>query len=641
MEQEDKRRELRQKAMRLPLSPGVYLMHNKAGEIIYIGKAKALKNRVSQYFGSEKNHDAKVRRMVSNVDWFEYILCDSEFEALVLESSLIKQNQPKYNILLKDDKGYSYIRVSGGPWPRITEVKKVEDDGAKYIGPYLSSWSIKQTIDSARKIFKLPDCTRKFPQDFGKGRPCLNYYIKQCCAPCRGRVSEAEYNEAFQEALDFIKGGSSTSVKALTAKMEEAAENMEFELAARLRDRIAAINKMKERQKVVASKIEEQDVFALAQGETHTAFEVFRFTGGKLSDRESFLTEGCQPDPEARSEFLRQYYAIRDRVPPVVTIDGPVEDAELVARWLSEKRGKSVKLHVPQRGEQAQLVQMCRQNAAESIARQAGSTGRDASALDELRRLLGLEKVPAYIECYDISNLQGGENVAGMVVFENGRPLKSAYRKFKIQTVTGQDDYGSMREVIRRRFTEYYARQQQGDTQGFGRLPDLVLLDGGKGHVAAVEPVLQEMGVNVPLFGLVKDDKHRTRAIALSGGEIAIQSNRRAFTLLSTIQDEVHRFAIGYHRQQRKKAAVSSTLTSIPGIGEARAKALLKHFKTVAAIGQADLKELEEAPSMTQPAARRVYQFFHGEPENEAPGGENTPILREKTAVPAQKPGKN
>ncbi len=641
MEQEDKRRELRQKAMRLPLSPGVYLMHNKAGEIIYIGKAKALKNRVSQYFGSEKNHDAKVRRMVSNVDWFEYILCDSEFEALVLESSLIKQNQPKYNILLKDDKGYSYIRVSGGPWPRITEVKKVEDDGAKYIGPYLSSWSIKQTIDSARKIFKLPDCTRKFPQDFGKGRPCLNYYIKQCCAPCRGRVSEAEYNEAFQEALDFIKGGSSTSVKALTAKMEEAAENMEFELAARLRDRIAAINKMKERQKVVASKIEEQDVFALAQGETHTAFEVFRFTGGKLSDRESFLTEGCQPDPEARSEFLRQYYAIRDRVPPVVTIDGPVEDAELVARWLSEKRGKSVKLHVPQRGEQAQLVQMCRQNAAESIARQAGSTGRDASALDELRRLLGLEKVPAYIECYDISNLQGGENVAGMVVFENGRPLKSAYRKFKIQTVTGQDDYGSMREVIRRRFTEYYAHQQQGDGEGFGRLPDLVLLDGGKGHVAAVQPVLQEMGVAVPLFGLVKDDKHRTRAIALSGGEIAIQSNRRAFTLLSTIQDEVHRFAIGYHRQQRKKAAVSSTLTSIPGIGEARAKALLKHFKTVAAIGQADLKELEEAPSMTQPAARRVYQFFHGEPENEAPGGENTPILREKTAVPAQKPGKN
>ena len=429
-ERAEKKKELRKKAMQLPLSPGVYIMHDKTGEIIYIGKAKALKNRVSQYFGSDRNHEEKVRRMVQNVDWFEYIVTDSEFEALVLESSLIKQNQPKYNILLKDDKGYSYIRVSGGSWPRITEVKKMEDDGAKYIGPYLSSWSIKQTVDSARKIFRLPDCNKKFPQDFGKGRPCLNYYIKQCCAPCRGRMGEEEYNEAFQQALDFIKGGSSTSVRALTAKMEEAAGNMEFELAARLRDRISAINKMKERQKVVASRVEEQDVFALAQGETHTAFEVFRFTGGKLSDRESFLTEGCQPDPEARSEFLRQYYGIRDRIPPVIALDGEIEDRELLERWLSEKRGRAVHITAPQRGEQHQLVQMCRTNAAESIAQHTGTAGRDASALDELRRLLGLEKAPAYIESYDISNLQGGENVAGMVVFENGRPLKSAYRKF-------------------------------------------------------------------------------------------------------------------------------------------------------------------------------------------------------------------
>ncbi len=613
MDQDQKKKELRRKAMKLPLSPGVYLMHDKSGQIIYIGKAKALKNRVSQYFGSEKNHDNKVRRMVANVDWFEYIVTDSEFEALVLESSLIKQNQPKYNILLKDDKGYSYIRVSGGPWPRITEVKKVEDDGAKYIGPYMSSWSIKQTIDSARKIFKLPDCNRKFPQDFGKGRPCLNYYIKQCCAPCRGKISEEEYNEAFQEALDFIKGGSSTSVKSLTEKMEQAAENLEFELAARLRDRINAIGMMRARQKVVASRVEEQDVFALAQGETHTAFEVFRFTGNKLSDRESFLTEGLEPDPEARSEFLRQYYAIRDRIPPVVVLDGPIEDEELLTRWLTERRGKSVKLLVPQRGDQAQLVQMCRQNAAEQIAQHAGTSGRDASALDELRRLLGLDKTPSYIESYDISNLAGGENVAGMVVFENGRPLKSAYRKFKIKTVEGQDDYGSMREVIRRRFEEYREHQAQGDSEGFGRLPDLILLDGGKGHVAAVQPLLEEMGIQVPLFGMVKDDRHRTRAIALTGGEIAISSHRRAFTLVSSIQDEVHRFAIGYHRQQRKKTAVSSTLTSIEGIGETRAKALLKHFKTVTAISEADLAELEGAPGMTKPAARRVWEYFHPE----------------------------
>ncbi len=611
--QNDKKKELRRKAMQLPLTPGVYLMHNSAGEIIYIGKAKALKNRVSQYFGSEKNHDAKVRKMVSNVDWFEYILTDSEFEAFVLESSLIKQHQPKYNILLKDDKGYCYIRVSGGEWPRISAVLQVEDDGAKYIGPYLSFWSIRETVDSARKIFRLPDCTRRFPQDFGKSRPCLNFYIDQCCAPCQGRLNQADYNEAFQQALDFIKGGSATSVKALTEKMNQAAENLDFELAARLRDRINAINKLKDRQKVVASRVEEQDVFALAQGEACTAFEVFRFTGGKLTDRESFITEGCQPDPEARSEFLRQYYTIRDRIPPALTMDGPVEDQELVARWLTEKRGKAVKINVPQRGEQRQLVEMCRSNAAESLAQHSGLSGRDASALDELRRLLGLKKTPAYIESYDISNLQGGENVAGMIVFENGKPLKQAYRRFKIKTVEGQDDYGSMREVIGRRFQEYRAHQAQGDYTGFGRLPDLILLDGGKGHVAAVQPLLEEMGIEVPLFGMVKDDKHRTRAIAKTGGEIAITSTRRAFTLLSTIQDEVHRFAIGYHRQQRKKSTISSTLLSIEGVGPARAKALLKHFRTVAAVSAASLAELEDAPGMTKPAAKQVYNFFHQE----------------------------
>ena len=611
--QEEKRKELRKKAMQLPLTPGVYIMHDSTGEIIYIGKAKALKNRVSQYFGSEKNHDAKVRKMTSNVDWFEYILTDSEFEALVLESSLIKQHQPKYNILLKDDKGYCYIRVSGGEWPRVTAVLQKEEDGAKYIGPYLSFWSIRETVDAARKIFRLPDCNRKFPQDFGKARPCLNFYIDQCCAPCRGRVSLKDYQEAFQQAMDFIKGGSGTSVRELTRRMEQAAEDLDFELAARLRDRINAINKLKERQKVVASRVEEQDVFALAQGEQSTAFEVFRFTGGKLSDRESFVTEGCQPDGESRSEFLRQYYAIRDRIPPVVTLDGPVEDQELVAQWLSEKRGRTVRLNVPQKGSQRQLVEMCRSNAAETLAQRSGLAGRDASALDELRRLLGLEKTPAYIECYDISNLQGGENVAGMVVFEHGRPLKAAYRRFKIKTVEGQDDYGSMREVIRRRLGEYRAHQAQGDGAGFGRLPDLILLDGGKGHVAAVQPVLEEMGVNVPLYGLVKDDKHRTRAIARTGGEIAITSTRRAFTLLSTIQDEVHRFAIGYHRQQRKKSAVSSTLLSIEGVGPARAKALLKHFRTVGAVGEATEEELAAAPGMTKPAAAKVYRHFHGE----------------------------
>ena len=604
-------KELRKKAMKLPLHPGVYIMHSRDDTIIYIGKAKALKNRVSQYFGSDKNHNEKVRRMVSNVEYFEYILTDSEFEALILESSLIKQHQPKYNILLKDDKGYSYIKVTAGDWPRISETKQVLNDGAKYIGPYLSAWTIKDTVEEARKIFRLPSCTRKFPQEIGRGRPCLNYYIKQCCAPCRGHVSQQEYNEAVQEALDFIRGGTSDSVRTLTEKMNEAAENLDFELAARIRDRITAINKLKERQKVVASRVPEQDVIALVLGGEKVSIQVFRFAGGRLYDRESFLLNADDEPEQIRSEFVMQYYSMRDKIPPVITIDGPVNDDGVLEEWLTKKAERRVKFHIPQKGEQKQLVEMCRTNAAEALAQAMGrATGRETSALDELRQLLNLPKTPEYIESYDISNLAGGENVAGMIVFENGRPLKSAYRKFKIQTVVGQDDYGSMREVIRRRFEEYRAADKP---EGFGRLPDLILLDGGKGHVGAIRPLLREMGIDVPVYGMVKDDKHRTRAITEDGGEIAIQSTRAVFTLVSSIQDEVHRFAIGYHRQQRKKATISTTLTSIPGIGETRAKALMKHFTTIRAVSEATEEMLEETPGMNAPAARAVYRYFHSE----------------------------
>lgn len=604
-------KELRKKAMKLPLHPGVYIMHSRDDTIIYIGKAKALKNRVSQYFGSDKNHNEKVRRMVSNVEYFEYILTDSEFEALILESSLIKQHQPKYNILLKDDKGYSYIKVTAGDWPRISETKQVLNDGAKYIGPYLSAWTIKDTVEEARKIFRLPSCTRKFPQEIGRGRPCLNYYIKQCCALCRGHVSQKEYNEAVQEALDFIRGGTSDSVRTLTEKMNEAAENLDFELAARIRDRITAINKLKERQKVVASRVPEQDVIALVLGGEKVSIQVFRFAGGRLYDRESFLLNADDEPEQIRSEFVMQYYSMRDKIPPVITIDGPVNDDGVLEEWLTKKAERRVKFHIPQKGEQKQLVEMCRTNAAEALAQAMGrATGRETSALDELRQLLNLPKTPEYIESYDISNLAGGENVAGMIVFENGRPLKSAYRKFKIKTVVGQDDYGSMREVIRRRFEEYRAADKP---EGFGRLPDLILLDGGKGHVGAIRPILREMGIDVPVYGMVKDDKHRTRAITEDGGEIAIQSTRAVFTLVSSIQDEVHRFAIGYHRQQRKKATISTTLTSIPGIGETRAKALMKHFTTIRAVSEATEEMLEETPGMNAPAARAVYRYFHSE----------------------------
>lgn len=610
-EHEEHIKELRSRAMRLPLSPGVYIMHDQSGKIIYIGKAKALKSRVSQYFGSETNHDDKVRRMVSNVDDFEYILTDSEFEALVLECSLIKQHAPKYNILLKDDKGYHYIKVTAGPWPRISEAKQILDDGANYIGPYVSSWATKESVDEAMKIFRLPNCTRKFPQDIGKARPCLNYYIKQCCAPCRGRISEAEYNEYVDEAIEFLRGGSADCIREMTNKMNAAAESLDFERAARIRDRLAAIRRMSDRQKVVAARVPEQDIIALAQGAETSCFEVFRFINSRLCDRETFLLGETGSPKTARSEFIERYYSMRDRIPPRVCLDGSAESTELLEEWLTKKAGKKVIISVPQKGEQAQLVEMCRNNAAEQLAQVTGRTGREASALDELGRLLGMEQPPLYIESYDISNLAGGENVAGMVVFENGRPLKSAYRKFKIKTVMGQDDYGSMQEVIERRFHEYFDAQEKKITDGFGRLPDLILLDGGKGHVSAIQPVLDAAGLTIPLFGMVKDDKHRTRAIARDGGEIAINSNRSAFTLVSTIQNEVHRFAIGYHHQVRKQSSISSELTSIEGIGQTRTKALLKHFKTITAIKNADLSELAAAPGMTKPTAQRVYDYFH------------------------------
>ena len=608
-EREERIKRLRAKAMKLPLHPGVYIMHDKTGKIIYIGKAKALKNRVSQYFGSEKNHDEKVRKMVSNVADFEYILTDSEFEALILECSLIKQHTPKYNILLKDDKGYHYIKITNGDWPKISEANQITDD-ARYVGPYISSWSVKQAIDEALKIFRLPSCSRRFPQDIGKGRPCLNYYIKQCCAPCRGGVSQEDYNETVNEAIDFLRGGSAASIRMLTDKMNEAADAMEFERAARIRDRITAIKRMGDKQKVVMAKVQEQDIIALAQGPGAACFEVFRFQNGRLCDRETFLLGDVGSPKTARAEFVEQYYSMRDRIPPRVCLDGEAADSGLLGEWLSQKAGRKVTVSVPQKGEQAHLVEMCRSNAAEQLAQSTGRTGREASALDELGRLLGMEQPPLYIESYDISNLAGGENVAGMIVFENGRPLKSAYRKFKIKTVEGQDDYGSMREVIQRRLNEYFENKDSGE--GFGRLPDLILLDGGRGHVAAVKPLIEASGLEIPVFGMVKDDKHRTRAIAQDGGEIAINSTRSAFTLVSTIQDEVHRYAIGYHRQMRKKNTISTTLVSIPGVGNTRAKNLLKHFKTVSAIRGADLEELEGAPGMTKPAAKNVYEYFHG-----------------------------
>ncbi|MGN0502446.1 MAG: excinuclease ABC subunit UvrC [Ruminococcus sp.] len=609
-----KMQELRKKAMALPLLPGVYIMHDKSGEIIYIGKAKALKNRVSQYFGSQNNHAEKVRRMVDNVDDFEYIITDSEFEALILECSLIKQHTPKYNILLKDDKGYSYIRVSPGDWGRITYVLQKKDDGAQYIGPYKSSYYVKSAVEEANKIFMLPTCNRRFPQDFRKGRPCLNYHIKQCMAPCTGRVKLKDYKESLAQALDFLKGGSSNSIKQLTAQMEEAAENLEFERAARIRDKINAVKKMGEKQKVVANKVLDEDVIASFTDDGKICFQVFRFEGGRLFDRESFIFDSGDSESEYE-EFLLSYYTIRNDVPKNIALDREFDGIEAIAQWLCEKRGNKVNVTIPQRGEQAQLVSMCRSNAAEALAQKKGATVREYGVLEELKETLGLEKLPEYIESYDISNLAGTENVAGMIVYKNGKPLKSAYKKFKIKGFEGQDDYASMAEVISRRFDEYYKAEDK--TEGFGKLPDLILLDGGKGQVAAVKQVLERMNISVPLFGMVKDDKHRTRAVTGDGGEIAISSKRALFTFLSKMQDEVHRFAIGYHHARRSKNTFKSSLTNIEGVGEVRAKSLLKYFRTIDNISKADLTELENAPKMTKDSALAVYRYFHAEDESQ------------------------
>ena len=595
---------LKKRANRLPLLPGVYIMKNKNDEIIYIGKAKALKNRVTQYFGGGSGHTAKVRKMVSNVDHFEYIVCDSEFEALILENSLIKQNQPKYNILLKDDKGYSYVKITNDKWKKITFSRSADKRG-EYIGPYSSLYVVKETVDEARKIFKLPDCGRSFDKP---SKPCLNYHIGICDAPCRGKMSLGSYLENVNAAVDFIKhGGADSETEAeLNKKMLAAAERLDFETAAKLRDRINAMKRIREKQKVVRATYKSEDVIASALlGET-AAVSVFIFRNYRLCDKQVFLFDGISDRESLYEEFLQRYYLEKEDIPARVLIDVSA-DFSATGRWLAEKSGHNVSFINPKLGEQKALLDMCLNNAAETLSQKAERTGREMSVLDELARLLGLPSAPRYIEAYDISNTAGSENVAGMIVYKDGRPFKPAYKRFKIKSFLGQDDFRSMAEVLDRRFTEY----EKGEDEGFAVLPDLILLDGGLGQMSAVRPVLEKHGITVPLFGMVKDSKHRTRAIAAEGGDISIKSNRAAFTFITGIQDEVHRFAIGYHKQRRSKSMLASELTEIEGIGKARAASLLKHFKTVKAIKAATADELAAAPGMTKAAADAVYKHFH------------------------------
>lgn len=600
----EKLKSLKNQANDLPLTPGVYIMKDSAGEIIYIGKAKALKNRVTQYFGAGNQHTEKVRQMVANVDRFETILCDSEFEALILENSLIKQYQPKYNILLKDDKGYHYILITDEKWKRITTAMQLEAKG-EYIGPYYSSYVVKDTVDEVRKVFRLPDCNRNFDHP---SKPCLNFHIGLCDAPCRGRVTAREYNDTVAAARDFIKRGNSEEmIVSLTEKMEQAAERLDFEYAAKLRDRIAAMKKLREKQKVVMTPYKRQDVFASAMIGEKACVSVLIFRENRLSDKQHFFVDGITDRAALYSEFLPQYYGSSSDIPPRILLDSDTEDNSLLELWLSEKSEKKVSVIIPKQGDSHALTVMCRNNAAENLSSLTERSGREMSALNELAELLGLPSPPRYIEAYDISNTAGSENVAGMVVFKDGRPYKAAYRHFKIKGFSGQDDFRSMAEVLDRRFNEY----EKGENDAFATLPDLILLDGGKGQISAVEPILAAHNINIPLFGMVKDSKHRTRAIATGGGDISIRSNRRAFTLVTSIQDEVHRFAIGFHKKKRSAAMLSSELTKIEGIGQQRAKLLLNHFKTMKKLREANVQELAAVKGVGMSAAQKIFDYFH------------------------------
>lgn len=594
-----------QKANKLPLTPGVYQMKDSSGKIIYIGKAKALKNRVTSYFRAIESHNAKTYRLVQNIYDFDFIVTPTELDALVLEASLIKLHNPKYNILLKDDKGYNYIKISGGEYPKITYALQTDDKDAEYIGPYTSGYTVKQAIEEANRLFMLPVCSRKFPKDFGKERPCLNYHIGRCMGVCRGKISPQEYRSNVEQAVSYIKNGSKESIERLTKEMEDCAEKLEFEKAAKLRDRISAIQKAELTQHIYSSKTTDYDIVAAAVNMDQCSVAVVKYRGGRLIDKENFFIGQQENDSQTREEFLVEYYSNKAEMPKEVYIDSDIENKELLESYFSDKFGHKISFVNPKRGEGLTQLTLAKSNAEEYLSLKVGRTAKEISALEDLKKILGLEKTPEIIESYDISNMGEETRVAGMVVFKNGRPFKQGYKKFNIKYVRGIDDYACMQEVIERRLQRYL----DGD-ESFAPLPDLILLDGGKGHVAAVKQVLDKMGIDLTLYGLVKDDKHRTRAIAKEGGEIQINGNKNVFDLLTRIQDEVHRFSINFQRKQHKKKQYELEITRIKGIGEAKAVALLKKFKTKKAMKEATPEELAEAAKVGRDVAEELYLFI-------------------------------
>lgn len=597
---------LRNKANGLPLMAGVYLMKDKSGKIIYVGKAKKLKNRVVSYFRSQKDMPQKVRKMVSLVDDFDYIICQSEYEALVLECSQIKLHKPKYNILLKDDRGYSYLKYTGGDWPRLFVVFRKDSSGAKFIGPYYSHFVIKNALEEAVKIYRLPECNLSFPRDIGKQRPCLNYYIGRCTAPCAGKISQAEFKKNAQDALAFIKNGAESAKKELTAQMEKAAARLDFEAAAKYRDKLKILNSSAQKQKVVACSNKEQDVIALAFYEEKLAFAVLEFKNHALCDYRHYLLENREDKQELRAEFIKQFYLNRP-APPYIFIDGAVKDAALLEKMLSQKAQKKVQIITPKIGEKDRLIDMAHINAGEYLAKAVGKKTASTAALSELATLLGLKKPPKIIESYDISHTGKSDAVGGMVVFCDGVKSAKDYRKFIIKTAPGGDDLASLTEVLKRRFEEYEKHKDDPKKEGFARLPDLILLDGGKGQLFAVLPLCEKYGV--PVFGMVKDSRHKTRAIVGKQGESALKQTKSAYNLVYAIQEEVHRFAITFHRNRAGKKTTQSVLLEIGGVGKERARALLSHFKSLSAVKKASVQDL--CAVVPKNTAENIYKFFN------------------------------
>ncbi len=601
--------ELKEKALSLPYAPGVYIMRDKADKVIYVGKAKKLKNRVSQYFQDTASHTPKTRMMVSKIDHFDTIVAASEFEALVLECSLIKRYLPKYNILLKDDKGYPYLRLNmKDVYPRITLVSKTADDGASYYGPFGSRGVTQDVMEAIQLTLKLPGCHKQFPRDIGKERPCLNYHMNQCAGWCQENKTCTEYRQTMEQARQLLQGNYKQVADSIRKQMLSAAENLEFELAASLRDRLNAVESLGQKQLVTAGTLADTDVVGYGETETKACFAVLHFSNGNLLDKEYEIFPRPDDKAEAVSSLMKQFYLSRGLAPKIVLLPFALEDSELFSQLMEQRFGRSSRLRIPQRGDNVRLVELANKNALEEAERATGKEERTSAVLSMIGKMLSIEP-PNRIESYDISNISGTDIVGGMVVFQSGKPKRSDYKRFKLEGLAGQDDYGSMRQVLLRRFTHYLS-----EDKGFSERPDLLLIDGGTVHARVAADALRELGLTLPVFGMVKDDRHRTRALVTpEGKEISMETNQTVFSFIGNIQEETHRFAITYHRQLRSKRLRYSELDGIPGIGPKRKQQLLRQFKSLSAIAQATLPELERL--LPKDAAAAVYSHFHSTEE--------------------------